>query len=202
MNKKNQAFPVRNLLIITGIAWSAVISGCGKQAEEDISRRKTKEPQLIEKTTDNVKDTTLAKSETEPVQTVNADTVENVQKKTEPEIKTAAEKVTSGPVMVNDQNFENVVLQSDIPVLVDFWASWCRPCLMAAPVLEKMSRQYQGQLKICKLNVDEARQTSMKYRIRSIPTLYFFKNGNVVDQMIGITPNYEYDLKKKIESNL
>ncbi|MBN2103216.1 thioredoxin [bacterium] len=104
--------------------------------------------------------------------------------------------------MVNDQNFENVVLQSDIPVLVDFWASWCRPCLMAAPVLEKMSRQYQGQLKICKLNVDEARQTSMKYRIRSIPTLYFFKNGNVVDQMIGITPNYEYDLKKKIESNL
>jgi thioredoxin 1 len=111
-------------------------------------------------------------------------------------------KEQAKPIEVRDDNFESEVLKSDIPVLVDFWAPWCRPCLIAAPVLEKIAQQYQGRLKVCKLNVDEARQTAMKYGIRSIPTLNIYKDGEVMDQMIGVTPNYEFDLKKKIESHL
>jgi len=111
-------------------------------------------------------------------------------------------KEQARPIEVRDDNFESEVLKSDIPVIVDFWAPWCRPCLIAAPVLEKIAQQYQGRLKVCKLNVDEARQTAMRYGIRSIPTLNFYKDGEVVDQMIGVTPNYEFDLKKKIESHL
>jgi thioredoxin 1 len=111
-------------------------------------------------------------------------------------------KEQAKPIEVRDDNFESEVLKSDIPVLVDFWAPWCRPCLIAAPVLEKIAQQYQGRLKVCKLNVDEARQTAMKYGIRSIPTLNIYKDGKVVDQMIGVTPNYEFDLKQKIESHL
>jgi thioredoxin 1 len=111
-------------------------------------------------------------------------------------------KEQAKPIEVRDDNFESEVLKSDIPVLVDFWAPWCRPCLIAAPVLEKIAQQYQGRLKVCKLNVDEARQTAMRYGIRSIPTLNIYKHGEVVDQMIGVTPNYEFDLKKKIESHL
>jgi len=86
--------------------------------------------------------------------------------------------------------------------MVDFWAPWCRPCRIAAPTLEKMAQQYQGRLKVCKLNVDDARQTAMKYGIKSIPTLNIYKNGEVIDQIIGITRTYESDLKKKIESYL
>jgi len=93
-------------------------------------------------------------------------------------------------------------LKSDVPVIVDFWAPWCRPCLMAAPVLEKMAQEYQVRLKVCKLNVDEGRQTAIKYGIQSIPTLNIYKDGEVIDQIIGVTPNYESDLKKKIEPHL
>ncbi|MBN2093111.1 thiol reductase thioredoxin, partial [candidate division KSB1 bacterium] len=71
-----------------------------------------------------------------------------------------------------------------------------------APVLEKIAKEYQGRLKVCKLNVDEARQTAVRYNIRSIPTLNFYKQGELVDQMIGVTRNYEFDLKQKIESHL
>jgi thioredoxin 1 len=94
------------------------------------------------------------------------------------------------------------VLESDIPVMVDFWAPWCRPCLIAAPVLEKMAGEFAGRLKVCKLNVDQARSTAMKYGIRSIPTLIIYKDGKVVDQIVGVSPDYEAQLRRKIESHL
>jgi thioredoxin 1 len=105
-------------------------------------------------------------------------------------------------INVNDDNFEAEVLRSDVPAVVDFWAQWCAPCLMAAPVLEKIAREYEGKLKVCKLNVDEARQTAIDNGIMSIPALHIFKDGQLVGQIVGVTPNYESDLKKKIEPHL
>ena len=100
---------------------------------------------------------------------------------------------------IKDETFENEVLKSNVPVLVDFWAPWCGPCIMAAPVLDKIASDYQGRLKVCKINVDEQRDTAIKYGIMSIPTMNIFKNGQVVGRITGVTPNYESDLKKKIE---
>ena len=105
-------------------------------------------------------------------------------------------------INVGDADFESQVLKSDVPVLVDFWAPWCGPCHMAAPVLEKVAQQYKGRLKVCKLNVDEARRTAIDHGIMSIPTLNIFKGGEIVDQIIGVTPGYESDVKKKIEPHL
>ena len=104
-----------------------------------------------------------------------------------------------GTIKVTDEDFEREVLKSDVPVIVDFWAPWCGPCQIAGPVLEKIAQEYRGRLKVCKLNVDEGRQTAIKYGIMSIPTLNIYKNGVVVDQIIGVTPNYESDLKKRID---
>ncbi len=103
---------------------------------------------------------------------------------------------------VTDAEFQSVVLESDVPVLVDFWAPWCGPCKMAAPVLEKVAGEYDGQVKICKVNVDEERQIATQYGIMSIPTMYLFKDGQMVDQITGVTPSFEADLKKKIDSHL
>ncbi len=103
---------------------------------------------------------------------------------------------------LTDANFEQEVLKSEIPVLVDFWAEWCGPCRMAAPVLGKLASEYKGQLKVCKLNVDQGRQTAIKHGIMNIPTLNIYKDGEMVDQIIGVTPSYESDLKKKIEPHL
>lgn len=82
-------------------------------------------------------------------------------------------------VNVTDASFEQDVLQSDVPVLVDYWAEWCGPCKMIAPVLEEIADEYDGKLKVCKLNIDENEQTPPKFNIRGIPTLMLFKNGNV-----------------------
>jgi len=103
-------------------------------------------------------------------------------------------------VIVNDENFETEVLKADTPVLVDFWAEWCGPCRMIAPVLEKLASEYMGRLKIAKLNVDENRATANKYGIRSIPTLIIFKNGESKDQIIGALP--EDKLRSRIEAAL
>jgi len=102
-------------------------------------------------------------------------------------------------VNVTDDSFESEVLQSEIPVLVDYWAPWCGPCKMAAPVLEKIAGEFQGRLKVCKINVDEQREVAGRYRIMSIPTMFLFKDGEVVDQIVGVTPNFESDLKRRID---
>ncbi len=109
---------------------------------------------------------------------------------------------TTEPIHLTDHEFSVEVLDSEIPVLVDYWAPWCGPCRMAGPVLDKIARQYEGQLKVCKINIDEHRQTAMQYGIMSVPTLHLFKNGTVVAQMAGVTPSFESDLKARIEPYL
>ncbi len=88
---------------------------------------------------------------------------------------------------VTTQNFEQDVLNSDVPVLVDFWATWCGPCLAMAPVIDALAEKYEGKAKIVKLDVDENREIAGKYQIRSIPTLMVFKGGEVVEKVIGGT---------------
>jgi thioredoxin 1 len=92
------------------------------------------------------------------------------------------------PVEITDANFQKEVLNSDKPVLVDFWAVWCAPCKMVAPVVEELAKEYDGKLKVGKLDVDSNPEVSMKYGIRSIPTLMVFKGGKVVEQIIGAVP--------------
>lgn len=89
---------------------------------------------------------------------------------------------------VTDTTFEQEVLKSDIPVLVDFWAPWCGPCKAVAPVVEDLSKEYEGRLKVVKLNTDENPKTAQAYTIRGIPSLYLFKGGNVVEQVVGAVP--------------
>jgi len=86
---------------------------------------------------------------------------------------------------VTDANFKQEVLESEMPVLVDFWAEWCGPCLMVAPVVEAISNKYQDKLKVCKLNVDQAGDTASKYDVMSIPTLAVFKGGQIIDKVVG-----------------
>ena len=87
-----------------------------------------------------------------------------------------------------DASFKQDVLESTLPVLVDFWAEWCGPCKMVGPVLDELDKEYNGKLKIAKVNVDENQQVSVDFHIRSIPTLLFFKNGQMVKQLIGAHP--------------
>jgi len=103
-------------------------------------------------------------------------------------------------MVINDANFKQEVLESDLPVLVDFWAEWCAPCLMVAPTVEAIAKKYKGKLKVCKVNVDEAPKTSSEYGIMSIPTLAIFKGGEVVDKIIGVVP--ELELASKVNSNI
>ncbi len=92
------------------------------------------------------------------------------------------------PVVVTDATFQNVVLNARVPVVVDFWAPWCAPCRMIAPVLEQMAREYAGKLLVAKLNVDENPRTAAMFGVRSIPTLIVFRNGQAVDRIVGALP--------------
>ena len=106
------------------------------------------------------------------------------------------------PIDVTDSEFTTEVLDADVPVLVDYWAPWCGPCRMAAPVLEKIAADYEGQIKICKVNIDEQRETAIQYGIMSVPTMHVFKDGMLVDQIGGVTPRFESDLREKLESHI
>ncbi|HKQ32388.1 MAG TPA: thioredoxin [Thermodesulfobacteriota bacterium] len=99
----------------------------------------------------------------------------------------------NGIIELSDTNFDAEVIKSDVPVLVDFWAPWCGPCRAIAPSVEEISSTYQGKIKVGKLNVDENQQTTMKFGIRSIPTLIVFKGGKAVEQIIGAVPKGEIE---------
>ncbi|VAX17894.1 Thioredoxin [hydrothermal vent metagenome] len=94
----------------------------------------------------------------------------------------------SHPIDVDDSTFETEVLKSDKPVLVDFWAEWCGPCRMVGPMVEEIAGDYNGKLKVAKVNTDQSQQVPAKYGIRGIPTLILFHKGEVVDQIVGAVP--------------
>lgn len=94
----------------------------------------------------------------------------------------------SEPIVVTDDNFAEEVLQADKPVLVDFWAAWCGPCRMVAPIVEELATEYAGRAKVCKMDVDAWQKVAGQFGIRSIPTLLVFKDGKVSDQIIGAVP--------------
>ncbi len=106
----------------------------------------------------------------------------------------------SKPVEIEEKTFDEKVLKAELPVLVDFWAPWCGPCRMVAPVVEELAEDYDGQVSFVKLNVDEAPKVASKYGIMSIPTLMLFKKGEPVETIIGFRPKEE--LKKSLEAAL
>ncbi len=90
-------------------------------------------------------------------------------------------------------NFDSEILQSNLPAMVDFWAPWCGPCRLMSPIVESIAERYQGKVKVAKVNVDENPQLAVRYSIMSIPTLLFFRNGQVVDKVIGLVPEHEIE---------
>jgi len=112
-------------------------------------------------------------------------------------IEVKEDEMAVGVLEVNDGSFENEVLKCGLPVVVDFWAPWCAPCRMIAPITQKLAKEYQGRLKFCKLNVDENPLAASKYQVMSIPMLLFFKDGKVADKSVGAVP--ESELGSKVE---
>jgi len=99
------------------------------------------------------------------------------------------------PLELSNDNFDAEVIQSDVPVMVDFWATWCSPCRMIAPIVEELVGEYEGKIKIAKLDVDSNQDVAMKFKIMSIPNVLFFKGGEVVDQIIGAVPKKQFTEK-------
>ncbi len=106
----------------------------------------------------------------------------------------------SKPVPVDDSNFEQIVLQAKKPVLVDFWATWCKPCLIVAPIIDELAEEYDDKINFVKMDVDHNKKTAASYGIMSIPSLLIFKNGQPVAHIVGARPKAE--LKRSLESTL
>jgi len=106
----------------------------------------------------------------------------------------------AGTLTITEENFEAEVLNSEAPVLVDFWAEWCAPCIALGPIIEELAGDYEGRVKVGKLNIDEAQNLSVKYGIRSIPTVAIFKSGEIVDMRVGLS-NKE-DLATRLDEAL
>ena len=106
----------------------------------------------------------------------------------------------SEPIVVNDSDFDQTVLQAERPVLVDFWAPWCAPCRMVAPVVEELASEYEGKISFAKLDIDQNPRTATKYSIMSIPTLLIFKKGEPVSHIVGFRPKAE--LKRSLDAVL
>ena len=102
-------------------------------------------------------------------------------------------RINMSEIKLTEANFEEEVLKSDIPVLVDFWASWCGPCMMLAPVVEEIAKEYEGKIKVGKVNVDEQQRLAVQYRISSIPSLKLFKNGEIADSTVGFMQKEELE---------
>jgi len=105
-------------------------------------------------------------------------------------------------INITDENYDSEVLNSEIPVVVDFGAEWCGPCRMTGLVLDKIAEEYEGRLKVCRVDVDEHRDAAVKAGIQNIPTINIYKDGEIVDQLRGVTQSFESDLKEKIDSHL
>lgn len=104
------------------------------------------------------------------------------------------------PIPVSDSNFDQTVLQAEIPVLVDFWATWCAPCRMVAPLIDELAEEYEGKISFVKLDVDHNPKTASKYSVMSIPTLIIFKKGEPVSHVVGFRPKAE--LKRSLDATL
>jgi len=103
-------------------------------------------------------------------------------------------------ITLNQENFETEVLKSGLPILVDFWAQWCGPCLAIAPALTEISEEYRGKASVGKLNVDQFPDIAMRYQVRGIPNLKIFKNGQIVDEIVGSVPKTE--IVKKLDKHI
>ncbi len=127
------------------------------------------------------------------------DELEKIRKE---KLKKLMDKMKEIEIEVSDENFDEKVIEKskEVPVIVDFWATWCPPCVMLSPILEKLAKEYNGKLILAKLNVDKNPQTSMRYGIMSIPAVKMFKNGKIVDEFIGLMP--EDAVRKWIERNI
>jgi thioredoxin 1 len=101
---------------------------------------------------------------------------------------------------ITDQNFEDEVLKSGSPMVVDFWAPWCAPCNLISPMTEKLSKKFEGKFKFCRLNVDENRPTVMEYEVMNIPVLLFFRYGQLIDSSVGVVP--EKTIQSRVEALL